>query len=280
MGNSSRQGAKVGQKLRAAVYLRVSTGHQDEANQEPATLAVCKSRGWTPVVFREVESGTKLRRPAWDQVREAARTGAVGAVVVYSVHRIGRRRTMIAGELADLARWGVALVSVRESFLDFDGTSELARVRDLLIQWWGWFAETERAEIADRTRAGLAKVRSNIATNGFHTSKSGGRRIVNLGRPGFGSIWRDRAWALHLEDTHRTWQQIAELLHGEGAPTRIGRELVKTWMRDARKRLATSRDHQRDLAPRGRGKEWWEAFEERLERQKPRSERRAAEASA
>lgn len=210
----------------AGVYLRVSTIEQNELNQEPPCLEVCKQRGWTPVVYREVESGTK-QRPVWDRLMEDVRCARVNAVVVFSINRIGRRRLQISRDLATLARHGASIVSVSESFVDVDSSPEMAQTRDLLIQWWGWFAEREREEIVRRTRNALDVVRENIRTKGFHVSQTG-RPIVRLGPPSFPEKWRKRAVELH-QAGEANYAAIARKLKDEGGPT-ISRRAIRTWV--------------------------------------------------
>lgn len=223
MGNSG----KMEKARKAAVYLRVSTDDQTHANQAAACIQACQARGWTWEVFEEVESGAADSRLVWDGVLELARRGKVDAVVFYSISRVGRRRSQIAGDLANLARWGAALVSIRESFLDVDGSPELARMRELLIQWFGWFAEAERDELIDRTNQALERIRAGLAKNGSHVSKSG-RRITSLGRPGFDRRWRDRARAIAAEGITSALQ-IARALRLEGAPE-INPRTVAGWV--------------------------------------------------
>lgn len=141
--------------MKAAVYLRVSTDGQDETNQEPDCLRLCTARGWDPVIFREHESGAK-RRPIWDSVKQAAHRGEVGGVVIWALDRAGRDRVRLAHDIAEFARKGVAVVSVRESWLD----QPVGPLRDLLIQIMGWFAESERARLVERTKAGLARAKA------------------------------------------------------------------------------------------------------------------------
>jgi len=214
----------------AAIYLRVSTNEQDEMNQEPPCLEVCALRGWTPRIYREVESGTK-RRPVWDQVLEDARTARVQAVVVFSINRIGRRRIQISRDLRALARYGCAIVSYCDKFLDVDGSPEMAPTRDLLIQWWGWFAEREREEIVKRTKNALDVIRENIRRDGVHVSAKG-RPIVRLGKPSHPERWKARALALHAAgetNSAAIWRQIK----AEGAPAKISRRAVRHWIVDA-----------------------------------------------
>lgn len=150
----------------AAVYLRVSSkgGRQDEANQEPDCARMCEGRGWEPVYFRERESGAKVR-PEWERVIEAARTGAVQAVVFWSVDRVGRTRVEIMKDLWNLTRFQVAIVSCRERVVDIpraDATTSplLVIVREQAIGWLTFAAEDERRKIIERTRAGLDRARA------------------------------------------------------------------------------------------------------------------------
>ena len=140
--------------MKAAVYLRVSTERQEEANQEPDCLRVCAARGWEPVIFREVESGAK-RRPKWDEVKRAVNRGEVGAVVVWAMDRAGRDRVRLAADLKEIAHKKAALVSVRESWLD----QPEGPMRDLLVMLFAWFAEAERTRLRERTMAGLDRAR-------------------------------------------------------------------------------------------------------------------------
>lgn len=56
--------------LRAAVYVRVSTPEQTLEGQEADLVAYCRTRGWEPVVFRDVQSGKAATRPGLEAVRE------------------------------------------------------------------------------------------------------------------------------------------------------------------------------------------------------------------
>lgn len=213
----------------AGVYLRVSTNQQTELNQEPPCLEVCRQRGWTPVIYREIESGVK-ERPIWDRLMEDARCARINVVVVFSVNRIGRRRIQIARDLATLTRYGTAIVSVNEKFIDLDNSPEMASIRDLLIQWWGWFAEREREELIDRTKHGLARVHANIRKHGFHLSAQG-RQVTQLGRPAFPARWRERAIALYRAG-ETNCAEVARQIAREGGPT-ISRRAVRSWVLQA-----------------------------------------------
>lgn len=169
--------------MKAAIYLRVSTamcacGHevgahiegvgaceyavkcgcgvcrprQDEANQEPDCLRICEARGWEPEYYREKESAVKYR-PEWEALKTAVHRGKVGAVVVWALDRAGRNRVQLSHDLAEIVRKGATVVSVREPWVD----QPMGAMRDLLIQLMGWFAESERVRLIERTKAGQAR---------------------------------------------------------------------------------------------------------------------------
>lgn len=186
----------AGDRVKAAVYLRVSSrdGRQDESNQEPECLELCRARGWAPLVFRERESGVKAR-PVWREVLELARRGHVRAVVVWALDRIGRTRVQVAHDLAELLRWRVDVVSVRDGWLDQAGP-----MRDLLVQIFGWVAEGERQRLIERTHAGLARARAK--------GKVLGRRPRLTGRAlEHAVLARGRGWS---------WSMVVAALEHDG----------------------------------------------------------------
>ncbi len=183
--------------MRAAVYLRVSTKRQDEANQEPDCARMCAARGWTPVFFREQESGVK-RRPEWLKVLEAARRGEVGVVVFWALDRTGRTRVQIAHDLGELFRWNVIVASVQDSWLDMPP----GPFRDLLVQFMAWVAEGERVRLIDRTIAGQARARAL----GRHIGR---RSIVS-------EAAKARARAIREVEPAWTYGQVARALEAEG----------------------------------------------------------------
>lgn len=139
---------------RAALYLRVSDGkRQDEANQEPEVRQLAERRGWEAVEYREQGSAAKVR-PVLDQLMRDARAGRLGAVVVWALDRLDRSHLGCMQRVAELDRLGVAVVSVRESWLDTSGPA-----RSLLVSVFAWAAEQERARLIERTRAGIDRAR-------------------------------------------------------------------------------------------------------------------------
>lgn len=138
----------------AALYLRVSTMDQTEENQVPELDRLALRRGWERVQYREQGSAAKAR-PVLDQLMADARAGRVGAVVVWALDRLDRSMVGAILRVVELDRLGVQVVSVQETWLDTAGPA-----RSLLIAIFGWVAEQERARLIERTKAGLARVKS------------------------------------------------------------------------------------------------------------------------
>ena len=108
------------------------------------------SQGWALAgsYIDEGVSGAKARRPALDRLLYDIRTGAVDAVVVAKLDRIGRSMRHLAALLGELDDRGVKLVSVSEAF---DSSTPAGRLQRNML---GSFAEFERELIRDRMVAG------------------------------------------------------------------------------------------------------------------------------
>lgn len=140
----------------AAIYIRVSTDKQTAENQEPELRRMAEARGFSPVLYAEVESGAK-RRPVLERLISDAKRGAFGAVFVWALDRLGRGGAAEACRLVeDFDRLKVAVISARESWLD---TSPDNPMRELLIAITATFAKMERTRLIERTRAGLDRAR-------------------------------------------------------------------------------------------------------------------------
>jgi DNA invertase Pin-like site-specific DNA recombinase len=135
---------------------------QTEANQEPDCVRLCEARGWSPVFFRERESGAK-DRPEWARLLEACRRGRLRAVVFWALDRVGRSMEQIAHDVKELARYGTDLASVQDRWFDVEARSP---VRTILVDMMGWVAEGERNRLIERTKAGQARARAAGKTIG------------------------------------------------------------------------------------------------------------------
>src|SRR4029434_8969596 len=171
----------------AAIYLRVSTIEQTTANQERELREIAGRMGCEIVkVYRDHGiSGAKGRdkRPAFDKLcRDAARR-EFDMVMAWSVDRLGRSLQDLVGFLSELHTLKIDL------FLRQQGLDTTTPAGKAMFQMMGVFAEFERAMIAERVRAELARARSEGKRLGRphiprHSKNESVRHWRPPGRPG------------------------------------------------------------------------------------------------
>ena len=143
--------------IRAAVYARVSTFDQEPENQLAELRRYVRARSW-PAAVEYVDkgvSGSKDRRPALDRlVRDATRRG-FDVLVVWRLDRLGRNLRHLVTLLDELHAVAVSFVSLGEGI---DCTTPAGRLQ---LHVLAALAEFEKARIAERVAAGLARARRN-----------------------------------------------------------------------------------------------------------------------
>ena len=142
--------------MKAAIYARVSTLDQEPENQLAELRRYVEARGWTAqeYVDRGV-SGAKDRRPALDVLIQDARRRRFDVLICWRLDRLGRNLRHLILLLDELQAVGVAFVSLAEGI---DATTPAGRLQ---LHVLGAIAEFERARIAERITAGLARARRN-----------------------------------------------------------------------------------------------------------------------
>jgi len=144
---------------KAAIYIRVSTGEQDTANQLLAIEVVARRRGYeVGEVYSEAETAWRAgHQGELARLIDDAYKGKFEVVMVWSLDRLSREGALAILSLVDkLKRYGVKVVSLQESWTEAPG--ELA---DILYAITGWVARMESQRRSERTRAGLARVKAN-----------------------------------------------------------------------------------------------------------------------
>lgn len=146
--------------MRVALYERVSTADKD---QDPETQGVAlreyaAAQTWTVAgEYVDRASATDLRgRTAWRRLLEDAAKRRADVILVWKLDRAFRSVAHMAQTVEQLRRWGVGLRSYSEPWLD---TSGISPVGDLMLNILASFAQFERALIAERVRAGMARAR-------------------------------------------------------------------------------------------------------------------------
>ena len=140
--------------MRAALYARVSTLDQEPENQLAELRRYVAARGWEPQEFVDHGvSGAKERRPALGRLLRDAKRRQFDVLVCWRLDRLGRNLKHLITLLEELAVLGVAFVSLHEGI---DATTPAGRLQMHIL---AAIAEFERARIAERVTAGLARAR-------------------------------------------------------------------------------------------------------------------------
>lgn len=143
--------------LRAAIYLRVSTGEQTVENQRRDLDAAAAQRGWTISATYSDEgiSGSKGRdkRPGLDALLKDATRGKFDVVMCWAVDRMGRSLADLVGTLQELHGAKVDLFLHQQAI---DTTTPAGRA---MFGMMGVFAEFERSMIVARVKAGMDRAK-------------------------------------------------------------------------------------------------------------------------
>ena len=142
--------------IRAAIYTRCSTGHQDTGMQVDDCRAVVEQRGWVVAAVYEDAgvSGSERSRPGLDRLVADAKAAKVDVVIVWKLDRLARSVVHLCTLAEALNGWGVGLVSVRDA--NIDSTSASGRFTLAIL---GAVAELERSLIQERVKAGVDRAR-------------------------------------------------------------------------------------------------------------------------
>ena len=143
--------------MRAALYCRCSTAEQTVLNQLLELRQFCEARGWviSQEFLDEGVSGAKDKRPALDALLKDAKRRRFDVLVCWRLDRLGRNLKHLVTLLEELQAVGIAFVSLGEGI---DCTTAAGRLQ---LHVLAALAEFERARIAERVRAGLARVRAS-----------------------------------------------------------------------------------------------------------------------
>jgi putative DNA-invertase from lambdoid prophage Rac len=139
-------------KSRIALYSRVSTNKQTNANQIHRLVEYANQKGVYFDLYEEVESSRKTR-PVKQDLLKKLRNGEYDSVVVYKLDRWARSSTELILEVQELIDKKIGFHSVSDN-LDFNSS-----MGKLHFQILSAFAEFERNLISERTKEGLARVK-------------------------------------------------------------------------------------------------------------------------
>jgi DNA invertase Pin-like site-specific DNA recombinase len=116
------------------------------------------AHGWHLVgEYVDYASATDLKhRTAWRRLMDDAAKRRSDVILVWKLDRAFRSVAHMAQVTEQLRRWKVGLRSYSEPWLDTSGTSPAG---DLMLNILASFAQFEKALIAERVRAGMARAK-------------------------------------------------------------------------------------------------------------------------
>lgn len=143
--------------MRAAIYLRVSTDKQETENQAIQLREFAARQGWQIVrEYCDYESGSKSERAEFQRMFADASRRKFDMVLFWALDRLSREGVLKTLQyLNQLTGYGVGWRSFTQQYLDSTGM-----FRDAIIGILAALAQQERVQRAERTKAGLARVRA------------------------------------------------------------------------------------------------------------------------
>jgi DNA invertase Pin-like site-specific DNA recombinase len=159
---------------KAALWIRVSTEHQETDNQVPQLESFAKHHGYKLVkryelsdsAWRDGKGGPEYRTTL-KRAQDDAWRGEFDVLIVWSLDRIVRTGAEEALRMIRQFRErNCAILSVQESWLN--GSPE---VQDLLVAFAGWMAEQESKRRSERIKAGMQRRRAEGKPMGGAASK-------------------------------------------------------------------------------------------------------------
>jgi DNA invertase Pin-like site-specific DNA recombinase len=146
--------------MRVGLYARVSTADKEQApeTQLQPLRDFCRAQGWD-VAGEYVDQASATddrRRVAWKRLLDDAARRRVDVIVCWKMDRCFRSVAHASRTLEDLRRWSVGLRSYSEPWLDTSGTNPAG---ELMFNILASFAQFEKALIAERVKAGMARAR-------------------------------------------------------------------------------------------------------------------------
>ena len=142
--------------MNCAIYSRVSTSKQDADNQLAQLREFARVIGWTVVgVYIDEVTGKHSDRTEFQRMFADASRRRFDVLLFWSLDRLSREGALeTLQHLNRLTSYGVQWRSLTEQYLDSTGM-----FKDAVISILAVVARQERVRLAERTRAGLERVR-------------------------------------------------------------------------------------------------------------------------
>lgn len=135
-----------------AGYVRVSTDDQDADRQRDSILEKYDEDqiAW----YVDIDSGSKLARPQYQELRDDIDDGDPDVVVTTEIDRLGRSFSELASLVEDIRTQGIELDCTQQPVSTVDSEGWMG---DLMLNLLIVFADAERKMIRDRVQQGIDK---------------------------------------------------------------------------------------------------------------------------
>lgn len=137
---------------RTAIYLRVSTAIQDYQRQKDELLSYAQRNDLQVCyVFEEKMSGAIDERPEFQKMLALT---DIDVILVWELSRLGRRMSTVISMVEDMAKKGVCVIALKESFKSLDDNGAMTPSTIMMLSFGSAMAEIERTSIKERTKSG------------------------------------------------------------------------------------------------------------------------------
>jgi len=143
--------------MKIAIYARVSTDKQDTENQLLQLREFAAKQRWQVIhEYVEYETGSKSDRTEFQRMFEDASKRRFDLVLFWALDRLSREGALKTLQHLDrLESYGVGFRSFTEPYFDSCGL-----FKEAVVSIVATLAKQERIQLAERTRAGLARVKA------------------------------------------------------------------------------------------------------------------------
>ena len=143
--------------MRVGIYARVSTDKQDAENQLLQLREFAARQGWTVVrEYCDYETGSKADRVQFQQMFVDASKRKFDLLLFWALDRLSREGALKTLQHLDrLEGYGLGFRSFTEPYFDSCGI-----FKEAVLSIVATLAKQERVKRSERTKAGLARVRS------------------------------------------------------------------------------------------------------------------------
>ena len=157
-------------------YIRVSTEQQTTKNQKHKLLEYAQSNKLIIDEFIELEISSKKtqKERLLEEVFQKLKSGDI--FICTELSRLGRNMLEILNLIEKFNKIGIKLIFTNQPELS---TNKNEALSSLLLAIYGYFAQTEREIISERTKQGLAAARASGKTLGRPKGVKNKNRILD-----------------------------------------------------------------------------------------------------